>query len=372
MTIAVLYGGKTGEHEVSLLSATSVVRNIDTKKHKILLIGITKTGRWYLQSNNEIKRVKNDEKAVLKIQTMSDMVVSVVPGGGTDGGLIVLGSEFGAKNLPVDVIFPVLHGTYGEDGCPQGLLEMAEIPYVGGGVMASAVSIDKEKTKQVWEQVGLPVVPFVCVRRYQKENDAEIEQIYKQVERDFTYPVFVKPCCAGSSVGASKAADKAALEKAIDEAFLWDDKILIEPCIQAREIECSVTGNDELVAYTPGEIKPSHEFYDYEAKYTDPNGAALLIPADLDDSRLREVRQLAVKAYQALDLSGLSRVDFFIDKTNDRLYLNEVNTIPGFTSISMFSKMCEASGLHYSQLIEKLLELAITRFKKRKQLKTSR
>lgn len=372
MNIAICYGGKSSEHEVSLRSASAVVRNIDTNKHNLLLIGISKQGKWFLQSATEITRIKNDPEAILKIAEPQDMIVSILPGGGKEGGFIVLGSEFGAKNLSIDVVFPVLHGTYAEDGCPQGLLEMAGIPYVGGGVMASAVSMDKEKTKQVWQQTGLPIVPFVCIRRYEKNDAEKIASIYKTIERDFEYPVFVKPCCAGSSVGATKANNKEELQKSIDEAFLWDDKILVEPFIQAREIECSVTGNSEVTAYTPGEIVSSHDFYDYDAKYTDPDGAKLLIPADLDDSKLREVREIAIKAYRALDLTGLSRIDFFIDKTKGNLYLNEVNTIPGFTSISMFAKMCEASGLHYPQLIEKLLNLAIEQFNSRQKLQTSK
>lgn len=372
MNVAILYGGKSSEHEVSLRSATAVVQNIDTKKHNILLIGITKEGRWFLQSSKEIDKVKKNANATLTIKQNPDMVVSVIPNGGTEGGLITVGSNFGAKNLPVDVVFPVLHGTYGEDGTVQGLFEIANIPYVGGGVMSSSVSMDKEKTKQIWIHAGLPVVPFVCVRRYEHDNEELWQNALKNVEKDFTYPVFVKPCCAGSSVGASKAADRAELEANAKEAFLWDDKILIEPFIEAREIECSVTGNIEITAYTPGEIVSSHGFYDYDAKYNDPNGAQLLIPADLDDAQLRTVREMAKKAYCALDLSGLSRVDFFIDKKSGKLYLNEVNTIPGFTSISMFAKMCEASGLHYPELIEKLLALAIEHSKSRASLKTSR
>lgn len=372
MNIAILYGGKSSEHEVSLRSATAVVQNINTDKHNVHLIGITKEGRWFLQSSNELHKIKADKNATLSISQNTDMVISVIPGGGMEGGLITVGSSFGAKNLPVDVVFPVLHGTYGEDGTIQGLLEIANIPYVGGNVMSSAVSMDKEKTKQIWTHAGLPVVPFVCVRRYEYENEEIFTGIIKNIERDFTYPVFIKPCCGGSSVGAAKVENKADLIKNAKEAFLWDDKILIEPFINAREIECSVTGNTELTAYTPGEIISSHGFYDYDAKYNDPNGAQLLIPADLDDTLLRTVRELAKKAYCALDLTGLSRVDFFLDKNTDKLYLNEVNTIPGFTSISMFAKMCEASGLHYPDLIEKLLKLAIERSTLRASLKTSR
>lgn len=372
MNIAILYGGKSSEHEVSLRSATAVVQNINTDKHNVHLIGITKEGRWFLQSSNELHKIKTDKNATLSIRQNADMVVSVIPGGGREGGLITVGSSFGAKNLPVDVVFPVLHGTYGEDGTIQGLLEIANIPYVGGGVMSSAVSMDKEKTKQIWIHAGLPVVPFVCIRRFEYENEETFGNIIKNIERDFTYPVFIKPCCGGSSVGAAKAENKTELIKNTKEAFLWDDKILIEPFINAREIECSVTGNTELTAYTPGEIVSSHGFYDYDAKYNDPNGAQLLIPADLDDTLLRTVRELAKKAYCALDLTGLSRIDFFLDKNTDKLYLNEVNTIPGFTSISMFAKMCEASGLHYPDLVEKLLKLAIERSTSRASLKTSR
>lgn len=372
MNIAIFFGGKTSEHEVSLRSASAVVRNIDTTKHHVFLIGITKDGRMFLQSATEVERIKNDENAVLTIKTSPDMVIGIIPGGGTEGGLVKLGSEFGAKNLPVDVVFAVLHGTYGEDGTVQGMLEMADIPYVGGGVMASAVSMDKEKTKQIWHHAGLPVVPFVCIRRFEFDDKDFFAQTVKKIEKDFSYPVFVKPCSAGSSVGANKAENFEELNKALQDAFLWDYKVLVEPFISAREIECSVTGNDAVVAYTPGEIVPNHEFYDYEAKYTDPNGAALLIPADLDDGALKTVRELAIKAYRALDLSGLSRIDFFIDKKSGALFLNEVNTIPGFTSISMFAKMCAASGLPYAQLIENLLQLAIEQANARKKLKTSR
>lgn len=372
MNIAIFYGGKSSEHEVSLLSATSVVRNIDLQKHTVNLIGITKQGRMYLQSANELKRVKSDENAVLTVSEPQDMVVAIIPGGGTDGGIIVLGSEFGAKNIPVDCAFPVLHGTFGEDGAPQGLLEMAGIPYVGGGVMASAIAMDKEKTKQIWQQEGLPIVPYVCLHFHEYEDEEKKAESIKTIERDFTYPVFVKPCCAGSSVGSSKAEDRKDLERACAEAFAWDSKILVEPFIPSREIECSVVGNDEVTAYTPGEIATTHSFYDYDAKYTDPDGADLLIPANLEDARLRDIRLLAMKAYRALNLTGLSRVDFFIDKKTDKLYLNEVNTIPGFTSISMFAKMCASSGLQYPALIEKLLALAVERAESRRGLKTSR
>jgi D-alanine-D-alanine ligase len=238
--------------------------------------------------------------------------------------------------------------------------------------MASALAMDKEKAKVLWQAAGLPVVPFIAVKYSDWNNEAERRVLVQKAEKDLSYPLFVKPSCAGSSVGASKASNREELEKKAGEAFAWDDKIIIEPFVPAREIECSVTGNEAPVAYTPGEIIPTHEFYDYDAKYTDPDGASLKIPADISEQTTKKVRQIAVQAYKTLDLSGLSRVDFFIDKRNDTLYLNEINTIPGFTSISMFPKMCEASGLPYGDLVMKLVHLAKARFDAKRNLRTSR
>ncbi len=367
MNIAIIYGGKSGEHEVSLVSATSIARTIDLSRHALTLIGIARDGRWFLQDDSVLEHVKKNPGAVLPVSMDPEALVSVVPGGGCEGAFVV-----GGRPVNVDAVFPVLHGTYGEDGTIQGLLEMAELPYVGGGVMASALAMDKEKTKIIWQALGIPVVPFIAIKLAEWTNESARREIILRAEKDLGWPLFVKPSCAGSSVGAARASCREELEKKAGEAFLWDDKIIIEPFIPAREIECSVTGNESPVAYTPGEIVPSHEFYDYDAKYTDPDGAALHIPADLDEETTRRVRQLAVKAYQALDLSGLSRVDFFIDKRTGKLYLNEINTIPGFTSISMFPKMCEASGLPYPELIMKLVSLAQARFTSRRNLCTSR
>lgn len=371
MKIAIIYGGKSGEHEVSLVSASSIIRNIDLTKHEISLIGIAKNGRWYLQSESELKRVIADENATLSICENSENAVSVVPGGGTAEGFSTNKGSF-----EIDVAFLVLHGTFGEDGTIQGLLDMTGIPYTGCSCASSAVSIDKEKTKIVWKEAGLPVLPHVCLKQGDKENKEEIEALLNKAQKDFGFPLFVKPCGTGSSVGASKANNITELEKAVTEAFLWDDKILIEPSVNVREIECSVTGNSvssgKVIAYKPGEIIPSHEFYDYDAKYTDPNGARLCIPADLPADKLSFVQNMAINAYKALDCSGLSRVDFFIDRDNGNLYLNEINTMPGFTSISMFPKMCEAAGLAYKDLIELLLSQAIDRFEARNSIKTSR
>lgn len=382
MTIAVLYGGKSGEHEVSLLSATSVVRHIDCSKHDIVLIGITKLGAWYVQGDAELQRILQNCEAVLSIVQLVECAVSIQPGGGCKSALYFCNPQLGSKEISVDVVLPILHGTYGEDGLLQGLLEMAELPYCGCGVMASALAMDKEKAKQIWINEGLNVVPYLCIKSSQKN---ELPSIFNKVEKDFGYPVFVKPCCAGSSVGTAKAESKNQLEKAVADAFMWDEKILIEPFIQAREIECSVTGNASecaiksgkenplvVLSYVPGEIVPSHEFYDYDAKYTDPNGAKLIIPALLTSEQRANIQSLAKKAYTALDCSGLARVDFFLDKKSGTLYINELNTLPGFTSISMFPKMCEAGGLGYAELIELLIQQGLARFSQRRSLETSR
>lgn len=384
MTVAVLFGGKSGEHEVSLVSASSVVRRIDRTKHSLVLIGIAKDGLWYVQDESEAERVVRDTNAVLKIAQDPSRIVSLVPGGGTEQALQIgqIGTNKDgakqAKRLAVDIVFPVLHGSYGEDGLVQGLLEMAELPYCGCSVASSAIAMDKAQTKKIWAYEGLPVVPFACIKK-SALKDETLQKELDEAEKRFGYPLFVKPCSAGSSVGAAKAGNRKEFERAVREAFLWDEKILIEECIDAREIECSVTGDSvscgkkdsALRSYEPGEIAPTHGFYDYEAKYTDPNGARLLIPAPITAEQRTEVQAMAERAYAALDCSGLARVDFFIDKKSGKLYLNEINTMPGFTPISMFPKMCEQSGLAYEQLIELLLEQGLGRFKKRRSLKTS-
>lgn len=376
MNIAILFGGKSGEHEVSLISASSVVRNIDSKKFKIVPIGISKRGVWFLQSDEELERVRSDEKNSFNIIEDEKNLVSVIPGREKNSFCA------SGKPLEIDAVFPCVHGTNCEDGILQGLLEAANIPYVGCSVAASALTMDKERTKQVWQNAGLPVVPYVCVRRADLNDGAACKKIIDGAISQFGFPLFVKPCNAGSSVGAAKATNAQELSAALDNAFLWDNKVLIEKSIDAREIECSVTGNatiqneknqcGKVAAYVPGEILPNHDFYDYDAKYTDPDGAVLKIPAMLENAQIEKVRALAQEAYKILDCSGLSRVDFFIDKNSGELFLNEINTIPGFTSISMFSKMCEAGGLNYGQLITLLIEEALEVFEQKKSLLTSR
>jgi D-alanine-D-alanine ligase len=376
MTVTVIYGGKSGEHEISLISAAAVARNIDTK-NKVLLIAITKDGRWFLQPQSEFDRIKADSKASFKIIEDESQEVSVIPGGGSKRTFRV-----GNEIISADVIFPVLHGPFGEDGTIQGLFEMVNLPYVGCTTLGSAETMDKEKTKVVLEHAGIPVVPGICIRRSDLADWKRYDELLEQAKNELGFPLFVKPCSAGSSDGANLAKDLQHLNGAIMEAFLWDDKILIEKAVNAREIECSVTGNptiddnscpaEKLTAYGPGEIAPKHDFYDYDAKYNDPDGADLLIPANLSEERLEEVRTLAKKAFAALDLAGLSRVDFFIDRDTDKLYLNEINTMPGFTQISMFPKMCETFGLDFTSLTNLLIDEAIARFKKTRNLQTSR
>lgn len=375
MNIALIYGGRSGEHEISLVSAASIARGID-KKNTVTLIGITKDGRWFLQSNAEYERICKDKNASFKIEESEENKISVVPGGKNNAFCTKNGS------LNVDVVFPALHGTYGEDGTIQGLLDMADIPYVGCSTMASAVTMDKEKTKQILKSSEIPIVPYICIKRCDLNNSQRYDEIFQRCIDELGFPLFIKPCCAGSSNGANKATTPKELSFYLMEAFTWDDKVLVEKSINAREIECSVTGNsttanpnnesEAVRAYIPGEINPTHTFYDFDAKYNDPNGAELLIPANISTDLIETIRTTAVRAYKALDCSGLSRVDFFIDRDTGSLYLNEINTLPGFTSISMFPKMCEKAGLKFPELVNLLLDEAILRYKAKASLTTSR
>lgn len=375
MNIALIYGGRSGEHEISLVSAASIARGID-KKNTVTLIGITKDGRWFLQNNAEYERICKDKKASFKIEESEENKIFVVPGGKNNAFCTKNGS------LNIDVVFPALHGTYGEDGTIQGLLDMADIPYVGCSTMASAVTMDKEKTKQILKSAEIPIVPYICIKRCDLNNSQRYDEIFQRCIDEIGFPLFIKPCCAGSSNGANKATTPKELSFYLMEAFTWDDKVLVEKSINAREIECSVTGNsttanpnnesEAVRAYIPGEINPTHTFYDFDAKYNDPNGAELLIPANISTDLIETIRTTAVRAYKALDCSGLSRVDFFIDRDTGSLYLNEINTLPGFTSISMFPKMCEKAGLEFPELVNLLLDEAILRYKAKAALTTSR
>jgi D-alanine-D-alanine ligase len=291
-----------------------------------------------------------------------------VPGGGRKGGL-AFENDRRIEMLPCDVVFPVLHGSFGEDGRIQGLLDCADLPFVGAAVLGSALGMDKEKAKLLWQQAGLPVVPFIAKRGFELASEEAEDRLRREVGSRFGYPAFVKPASAGSSVGATKVEGPDALLPAIRTALAWDEKVLVEPFVAAREIECSVLGNEILSAFTPGEVVPSHEFYDYEAKYLDPKGARLEIPAPITDDQAEKVKALAVAACTALEIGGMARVDFFIDRESGEVLLNEVNTIPGFTSISMYPKMCEVGGLPYPQLISRLAELAIARHEARETIR---
>jgi D-alanine-D-alanine ligase len=352
LRVGVLFGGRSAEHEVSLVSAASVLRGLDPGKFDVIPIGITKEGRWVLPrplpsgnpTHSELRRALSDGQAVS---------LPAEPGAGA-----IAPRESEARSpLQFDVLFPVLHGTFGEDGTVQGLLELADIPYVGAGVLGSALGMDKEVQKRLFLQAKLPVPKFVSVLRREWEQAREA---VLQRARRIRLPVFVKPANLGSSVGITKVKRAGELAAAIEHAFEFDRKILVEQGILGREIEVSVLGNDEPQASLPGEVIPAREFYDYTAKYLEDT-TRFLVPAKLRPAHVRRFQELAVAAFRALDCAGMARVDFLLERRTGRIYLNEVNTIPGFTAISMYPKLWEASGLPYARLLERLIELALER-----------
>jgi D-alanine-D-alanine ligase len=358
-TVCILYGGKSQEHEVSLQSAASVFNYINKEKFSTIAIGIERDGTWHYQK--EIKITSDPARGNMLVCTRQKEPLSIVPG---------RGFFFKGNKLPVDIVFPVLHGSFGEDGTVQGLLEMLDLPYVGAGVLGSALAIDKEKVKRVWKEAGLPVVEFDLIRNEEYFSSPEKrDRIVASIEARFSYPVFVKPSCTGSSVGVQKVSTRGDLVKAVEHAFELDTKVLIEHAVEAREIECSVIGNNAPRAFAPGEVIPAHSFYSYEAKYLDPKGAELIIPAAIDRTLAERVMDLAVRAYRCAEVEGLSRVDLFLDKKTGELWLNEINTLPGFTNISMFPRMCEAGGLPYAELLEALIQYGFQRFHERANLR---
>ena len=354
-TVLILYGGKSGEHEVSLRSAASIVRHLHGR-YRLLLVGIAKDGRFYLQEESYPTEVASEGIEALAIEEDPHRKVALIPGEGF---------TFHGSLLPLDIVFPILHGTFGEDGTIQGLLETLDVAYVGAGVLGSALGMDKEMTKRLWAQEGLPIVPYCTLSSHGWEKEGELA--YRYAER-LGYPVFVKPACIGSSVGISKVKEPKDLTKALERAFKFDHKVLLEKGIDAREIECSVLGNHNPIAFTPGEVIPSHEFYDYDAKYLDPQGVELKIPAEIPEATQAKVKELAVRAYESMGVEGFARVDFFLERTTGMVYLNEINTIPGFTSISMFPRMCAFDGLAYGDLLDRLLQLGWERYQERKRL----
>jgi len=366
--IGLVFGGRSGEHEVSLASATSVMANVDSDKYEVVPIGITKEGAWLL--GIEPARLIAAEQSVSEGGGVEETTAVTLTSDPRLRRLIPLeGSQPLEENGALDIIFPVLHGTYGEDGTLQGLLEMANVPYVGCGVLGAALGMDKEKMKMVFQSVGLPSVDYLVYRRNEWERLPE--RIMDAIEQRLGYPCFVKPVNLGSSVGISKAHERGELEDAIHVAAQYDRKVIIERGINCRELECSVLGNDEPIASVVGEVIASNEFYDYNAKYLD-NKSQVIIPADISQASAEEVRRQAITAFLALDLSGLARVDFFLEKEIGRIYINEVNTMPGFTQISMYPKLWEASGLSYAQLLDRLIELAIERHEDKQRNRTSR
>ncbi len=365
-TVAVIFGGQSSEHEVSRVSAQSVITNIDRSKYDVVMVGITRDGRW-LHYTGPVEKIGSGEweelaESGLKcgMEQLPDITDESCHAAGRNtlrGIFRAIGAETPEK--PIDAVFPVLHGKNGEDGTIQGLFELADIPYVGSGVLASSLGMDKAYSKILFAAENIPQAKYLVFSRKQVHGD--IDAVVETVERELPYPCFVKPSNSGSSVGVSKARNREELLKALELACRHDRRILVEEFINAREIECAVLGNDEPLASVVGEIIPGAEFYDYDDKYKN-NRARIEIPADLQEETAQLIRSYAVRAYKALDCAGLARVDFFVHKQTGEVYINEINTIPGFTDISMYSKLWAASGLPYPELISRLIELAFERY----------
>ena len=363
--LGVLFGGRSGEHEVSLISAAAVMKALDPEKYELVPVGITREGRWQVgpEAFGPLTEAAGDNLArqTASLRTVLEEGRAVTPSVDPTGAkLLALAKPSVAVNArpDVDVIFPVLHGTFGEDGTIQGLLELADVPYVGAGVLASAAGMDKDVMKRLFRDAGLPVVPWESVLRTEWEDDSA--GVRRKIERRLRYPLFVKPANLGSSVGITKVHSPEEFQSGMDLAAQYDRKILVEKAIDAREIECAVLGNDKPEASLPGEVVPVNEFYDYEAKYI-KEGSELLIPARLSPRQTKRVQELAVRAFKAIDCAGMGRVDFLLDRKSGKIFLLEINTIPGFTSISMYPKLWEASGLPYPRLLDRLVELALER-----------
>jgi D-alanine-D-alanine ligase len=355
--VAILFGGKSAEHEVSLQSAKSIVDAIDKDTYEILLVGIDKQGRWLLSDQSNY--LLNETNPRLISLNNSNKELAVTPGD-EEKQLVSLSHDSVGK---VDVVFPVLHGTFGEDGAMQGVLKMMDVAFVGADVLGSAVGMDKEVMKRLLRDAGLPIGKFIAVKAGEKVS-------FEKATEELGLPLFIKPANQGSSVGVYKVHNEEEFAKACKDAFQYDRKILLEEFIEGREIECSVLGNDKPIASVPGEVIPHHEFYSYEAKYIDENGAGLQIPAELSEQVVKKIQDIAIKTFTTLNCEGMARVDCFVTKDNE-IYVNEINTIPGFTKISMYPKLWEATGISYTELIDRLIKLAIERHSAIKSLKTS-
>jgi D-alanine-D-alanine ligase len=356
LRIGVLFGGRSGEHEVSLASAASVLRGLDPDKYEVVPIGITKEGHWLIGTSAQ-------KMLTEVLRTGQRVTMSADP---TDAALVRLDGSGGGQRI--DVVFPVMHGTFGEDGTIQGLLDLAGLPFVGAGVLGSAIAMDKDVAKKLLQAAKIPVVPWLCIHRHDWERNENI--ITHQIEKEFPYPVFVKPATLGSSVGMTKVHSRQELAPALNLASEFAMKILVERAVNAREIEVSVLGNHDPQASIPGEIVPHREFYDYTAKYLE-QGTRLVIPAKLTKKQVTLFQEYAVRAFRAIDGSGMARCDFFLEGRTGKIFVNELNTIPGFTSISMYPKLWEASGLRYPALIDRLIELALERHREKARTKYS-
>jgi len=355
MCVGVLFGGKSVEHEISLISGKHVIDAIDKNKYEVIPIAIDKSGEWHVKKGCEYLAHADDPKLVHL--SGEKETVTLVPKSNRKE-LVRYSENQLQEHLRVDVIFPVLHGQLGEDGTIQGLLKLGNIPFVGAGVLGSAIGMDKDVMKRLLRDAGIPIGRFMTIH---KSHKGEIE--YDQVVEQLGLPFFIKPANLGSSIGVAKVKERKAFIPALENAFLYDRKVLIEEYIDGREIECSVLGNDHPIVSLPGELIPQHEFYSYQAKYIDENGALFTIPAVLDESVAMQIQNMALNTYRVLCCEGMARVDFFL-KANREVIVNEINTIPGFTKISMYPKLWEASGLPYADLINRLIELALERHEK--------
>ncbi len=360
--LGILFGGKSAEHEVSLISAKNVIEALDKEKYDVFLIGIDKSGEWRLRDGYDYLMHADNPKLVALHEAKES--VALVPKNHRKELVSYSGNQL-QESLLLDVIFPVLHGTYGEDGTVQGLLKLANIPFVGASVLGSAIGMDKDVMKRLLRDAKIPTARFLTVHAYDK-NQFTFEHIVEQIG----LPFFVKPANSGSSVGIAKVKTKSEFFAALEDAFLYDRKILIEEFIAGREIECSVLGNEHPMVSLPGELIPQHEFYSYEAKYIDEEGAIFQIPVELPPETLEKLQAMAIAAYRTLCCEGMARVDFFL-KENGDVILNEINTIPGFTKISMYPKLWMASGLPYPELLDRLITLALDRHAKESALKTT-
>lgn len=367
LKVCILFGGKSGEHEVSIVSATNVYKALDPQKYDVTIIGIDKQGRWLMPEQALL--MANSQNPRLVNLNRENKTVSLVPFE-SENSLVPVGKDGGFSPTRFDVVIPILHGTYGEDGTIQGLLELANVPYVGSGVLGSAAGMDKDIAKRLFASEGIPVVPGRVIRRH--EFNARKKEIVQELIAELGLPFFVKPANMGSSVGVHKVKTGEEAGSKIEDSFKYDVKVLVEKAIAARELECAVLGNNDPKASIVGEIIPHHEFYSYEAKYIDENGAGLKIPAEnVEPKMMKQIQEFAVRAFKALELRGLARVDFFLDRETGKLYLNEVNTIPGFTQISMYPKLWIASGKTYAGLLDELIHLAIEKHIEKNSLKTT-